>query len=399
MALPPLRASRRYRRDMNILASPPPPLARNGDALRLDRLREALPAIAARAAALDAEDGQLPVEDVEALAAAGVLTAPLPAELGGLGWGTEPQGGDAAFAALRLVGRASLPLGRLYEGHMNTLRLVLRHGTAAQRGAAADAARDGMLFGVWNTESPTVSLRIEAGVLRGGKILCSGVGLVERALVTARMDGQGPQQMLLVPLPRGTARADLATWTPAGMRASATGRIDLDGIAVTPAMRLGEPDAYLGQPDFSAGAWRFLAVQLGGLEAVAEALRQHLRRTGRGGDPHQAARLGGVLAAAETARLWVREAARLAEAGREEAVAYVNLARGAVERAALEVMEAATRSVGLQGLMRPNPLERLLRDLGTYLRQPAPDHALVSGAAAGLAREEPVGEMWPERGA
>jgi LmbE family N-acetylglucosaminyl deacetylase len=63
-------------------------------------------------------------------------------------------------------------------------------------------------------------------------------------------------------------------------------------------MLLGEPDAYFAQPDFSTGAWRFLAVQLGGIEAVAEALREHLLRTGRGDNPHQAARLGTVLAAA-----------------------------------------------------------------------------------------------------
>jgi alkylation response protein AidB-like acyl-CoA dehydrogenase len=164
-------------------------------------------------------------------------------------------------------------------------------------------------------------------------------------------------------------------------------------------MLLGEPDAYFAQPDFSAGAWRFLAVQLGGIEAVAEALREHLLRTGRGDNPHQAARLGTVLTAAETARLWVYRAGMMAEARSAPAdhlVAYVNLARGAVERAKLEVMEAATCSVGLQGLMWPHPLGRLMRDLATYLRQPVPDHALVSGAAFRLGFTEPVGEMWPE---
>ena len=395
--MPPCARIGRYGFRMNHAPAPhlllPEPQA---DEHRLARLREALPAIAARAEALDARDGALPAEDVEELAAAGLLVAPLPRPLGGLGWGSEPRGAAGLLQALRLIGRASLPLGRLYEGHVNALRLVMRHGTPDQCAAAAAAARDGLLFGVWNSESPTVSLRIEGAVLRGGKVLCSGVGLVERALVTGREGGAGPQHMLLVPLPRATDRADLSRWTPMGMRASATGGIDLDGVAVTPAMRLGAPDAYLGQPDFSAGAWRFLAVQLGGIEAVAEAMRQHLRRTGRGGDPHQAARLGGVLAAAETARLWLREASRLAEDGAAGAIAHVNLARGVVERAGLDVMEAATRSVGLQGLMRPHPLERLLRDLGTYLRQPAPDFALVSAAAAGLEHAAPVGEMWPE---
>jgi alkylation response protein AidB-like acyl-CoA dehydrogenase len=76
-------------------------------------------------------------------------------------------------------------------------------------------------------------------------------------------------------------------------------------------------------------------------------------------------------------------------------VSYVDLARGAVERAALDVMELANRSVGLQAFMASHPIERLVRDLATYLRQPAPDRALVAGAAAGLGFDEPVGDMWP----
>lgn len=359
------------------------------DALE-DRLRAALPGIAARGAMLDASHGSLPVEDVADIAAAGLLLAPFPPACGGNAWA-----GVAGFEALRLIGRASLPLGRLYEGHVNAIRLILRHGTAAQREAAAGDARQGRLFGVWNTESREAPLTLRDGMLRGGKTLCSGAGLVERALVTARHDAG--QQMVLVPLPRATPRADLTSWTPTGMRASATGSVDLDGIAVIPDMLLGKPDAYQTQPDFSTGAWRFLAVQLGGLEAVAELLRGHLTRTGRGADPHQAARLGNAVAAAETARLWVQAAATMVEralAEPDEAVAYVNLARGVVERAALDVMEAAHRSVGLQAFMQPIPLERLLRDLSTYLRQPGPDFALASAAGMILGSPDPIGEIW-----
>lgn len=376
--------------DIPVLASVGAP------SFRCSGLPDALAAIAERAAALDAGDVELPEADIAELGRAGLLVAPLPVVLGGEGWGTEPDGAEDIYEALRLVGRTSLPLGRLYEGHVNALRLALRLGTSAARVAAATAAREGRLFGVWATDDAAAPLRIEDGVLRGGKILCSGVGLVERAAVTART-ADGPQ-LLLVPLPRSPERTNLSSWTPTGMRGSATGAVDLDGMPVTPDMLLGAPDAYFAQPEFSGGAWRFLAVHLGGAEAVAEAMRAHLVRTGRGGDPHQAARLGAALTAAETARLWVREAALLAEgrtAAPERVVAYVNLARGAVERAALDILELAARSVGLGAFMRPNPLERMMRDLATYLRQPAPDHALVSGAAAGLGFAEPVGEMWP----
>jgi alkylation response protein AidB-like acyl-CoA dehydrogenase len=63
-------------------------------------------------------------------------------------------------------------------------------------------------------------------------------------------------------------------------------------------------------------------------------------------------------------------------------IAGMNAARGAIERAALNVMELADRSVGVAGMMEAHPLERLSRDLRTYLRQPNPDGALATVGAA-----------------
>lgn len=376
----------------------------------LDRLDALLPGMEERAARLDGEGG-LPGEDVAALGAAGLLAAPLPRALGGLGWGSESGGTAPLMRALRRIGRASLPLGRLFEGHVNALRLVAAYGTPEQAEEAAADARAGRLFGVWAAEVPERGLVLEEGMrrLRGGKIWCSGAGLVERALVPARApDGV---RMLLLPLPVGTGRADLSVWTASGMRASATGNMDFEGMEVGPEALIGPPEAYFAQPGFSGGAWRFLAVHLGGIEAVVEALRRHLAATGRGGDPHQQARLGLALAEAETARLWVREAARVAEgpeagdpealggaAGNAEAaariVAYVDLARGAVERAGLAALELAQRSIGLGAFLRPAPVERIARDLATYLRQPGPDRALTSAAQHALAGTDAVGDLW-----
>ncbi|MDT8871753.1 hypothetical protein RAA17_13195 [Komagataeibacter rhaeticus] len=61
-------------------------------------------------------------------------------------------------------------------------------------------------------------------------------------------------------------------------------------------------------------------------------------------------------------------------------VATVNLARLAVERAGLEVIGLVQRGLGLAAFVRTNPAERLLRDLATYLRQPAPDETLCEAA-------------------
>lgn len=375
------------------------PLPTDRAAEPLDRLRALLPAIAARAASLD-EDGAFPDADVAALAREGLLRAPLPRDEDGAGWGTAPEGAAPLAAALRLVGRASLPLGRLYEGHVNAVRLVLRRGDPAQARRLARDLRAGHLFGVWNTDPPggEAPLLLDGAVLRGRKVLCSGAGRVTRALVTARdtvAPAGAPTRMVLVPLGRGE-RADLSGWTARGMRASATGAVDFTGLRVAPEDLIGGPGDYALEPDFSAGAWRFAAVHCGGIEAVLGALRDHLGRTGRGADPHQAARLGQAAIAAETARLWVQAAAGRAEASDAGpgAVAHAGLARLAVERAALEALELAERSVGLTAFLRPNALERVARDLATYLRQPAPDRVLTNAAAYILAAPDAPGDLW-----
>jgi len=353
---------------------------------------------ATRAAAQDRDDG-FPTEDVADLASRGLLAAPVPSRAGGAGLGEEP-GARRLAAVLRLVGYGSLALGRLYEGHVNALQLVARYGAEDQRDRLFDDARAGHLFGVWNTEPPGGGLALEDGAdgmgLAGVKTFASGAGFVTRALVTSRGPGGSGTLMLVVPLEPGT-RADLSAWRAHGMRASATGTLDFTGIAVAAEDILGGPDDYFRQPDFSGGAWRFAAVQLGGIESVFDAWRTHLAATGRGGDPHQLARLGEGAIAVEGARLWVSHAAEAASDAvlpPERVVALVNLARLAVEKAGLDVLQLAQRSVGLQGFLCGHPLERLSRDLATYLRQPGPDRALTAAAAEVLRAGGMVGDLW-----
>jgi alkylation response protein AidB-like acyl-CoA dehydrogenase len=350
---------------------------------------------AARADAQDRDDG-FPAEDVADLGRLGLLAAPIPAEAGGRGLGEEPDSCDLA-AVLRLVGYGSLALGRLYEGHVNALQLVARFGTPAQRTRLFADARDGHLFGVWNTDPPGECLQLgDDRRLRGVKTFASGAGFVTRALVTVKQEPGAPPLMLVVPL-EPDSRADLTPWRAHGMRASATGIVAFDGIVITDDEILGAWGDYHRQPIFSGGAWRFAAVQSGGIEAVFDAWRAHLAATGRGGDPHQLARLGEGAIAVAGARHWVERAARIVaedELAPDRIVAFVNLARLAVEKAGLDVLQLAQRSVGLQGFLRAHPLERLSRDLATYLRQPAPDRALTTAAAEILGAGGMAGDLF-----
>jgi alkylation response protein AidB-like acyl-CoA dehydrogenase len=347
----------------------------------------------ARAGEYD-EDGAYPTADVAALRESGLLTAVLPAKFGGAG-----LTGSSLGEVLRSIGSGSLPLGRLFEGHVNTLELVLRYGDDRRVELVADEARAGNLFGVWNTDDANGMRLIHRqgrSWLEGRKVLASGAGHIERPLVTAT-DEEGRRLMVLPKLDPG--RADLSRWTAQGMRASATGAVDFTGVEIEPIEIVGREGDYERQPWFSAGAWRFAAVHLGGMESLFDLLRRHLRETNRGQDPHQAARMGGAAIAIETARLWVTQAATIAEApvgsgAPEQLVAYVNLARLAVEAAALDLMQRVQRSVGLQAFLRPNPIERISRDLATYLRQPGPDRALTDAAAWMLGQPASVQDLW-----
>ena len=159
---------------------------------------------------------------------------------------------------------------------------------------------------------------------------------------------------------------------------------------------IGVAGDFMRQPHFSGGAWRFCAAHLGAMERLVDLFRDHLVARHRGEDPYQLKRLANCIASAKTAGYWVHEAARrlsVEEADAASVVAFVNLTRMVTERCALDVMESVQRGVGLVSFIRPHPIERISRDLATYLRQPVPDLAMSDGARAFLASALPVGEF------
>ena len=345
------------------------------------------PRLFAQAAAADLEGG-FPTQSFADMAVAGLLTVVLPPALGGAGLDARTATGPL-LRVLQHVGRGNLAVGRVYEGHLNALLLIQQLGTAAQVARYAADARAGHLFGVWNTEGPAEGVHLEAlpngrNRLRGAKTFASGAGHVSRPLITGALpDGQG-WQLFVLPADVRMPALDRSFWQPLGMRATASFRADLTGLELDAADLIGPPNAYYQQPAFSGGAIRFAAVQLGGAEAVFEETRNFLRGLGRTDDPYQRQRLGEMAILLESGRHWVRgaaeHAARVEAATPESAeatVAYANMMRTAIEANCLEMLRLAERCVGARGLLRPQPFERLHRDLTHYLRQPAPDGALA----------------------
>jgi alkylation response protein AidB-like acyl-CoA dehydrogenase len=323
---------------------------------------ELIPWMQNRADGLD-RDAAFPDDEIEYLRRAGALSPPL-------------GRADELAALLTLVGQGNLSVGRILEAHINALRLIARYGTPRE---------DGRLYGLWVTDPPTNFLRMRRTgnriSLTGSKQFCSAAGHANGAVVTAR-DDNGDTNMLVVPLGSGEKVTPLPSPLQ-GMRAAVTGAVDFTGCEIAADALLGEPGDYLREPEFSAGAWRGSAVASGGLVALVEHAVMQLRESGRLDSPHTQARIGQAIIARETCRLWVQAAARIAEdsaADTSHRITTVGLARIAVETACLDAMRLIQRSLGLSAFRQGTPIERICRDLSTYLRQPAPDEVLTEAA-------------------
>lgn len=341
-------------------------------------------AIAAEAAARDS-DGAFPSEAFAHLAQQGFIANP-PVDLADM---------RKLLRLLAAVGRGDLSVGRIFEGHVNAVFLIRQFGTPEQVRTFARTAAEGGIFGVWNTDLPGEPLRIHDGRFTGRKSFASGVDGLSHAIVTVSDDAG--RWMYLVPT--AGVGVDRAWWRPVGMRASGSHIADFTGQHVAEAWALGGADDYVRAPWFSAGAIRFLAVQVGGMHALLDTAIGHLTGTGRADNPWQAHRLARMGVAVESGYLWLdRVADAWAGAAREAGAegqlpAAANGARVAVEEAALVVLEEAERAIGAAGMIAPHPFERQMRDLRTYLRQPNPDGAAAAfGAAVASGAWSPLGE-------
>lgn len=350
-----------------------------------------LRAISDRAGAADRGETTL-ARDLAALHDSGILAAVVAHT--GLGGDA-----DAGVRLLRRIGRASLSVGRIVEGHANALRLIQLYGTPEQRSTCRSTAAKGGIFGVWGAEGRDpvtfAATKGKSGVLTGAKVFCSGLGLVSMALVTVQTDA-GP--LLLLARVDNTDRADASAWNVSGMRATASGRYDLTGVV---AEILGRPGDYLREPHFEGGIWRYCALHCGGLEALAECVRHHLRARGQFEQPQQTERLTRMALLAQTARLWVdassaavEQAAMTGGSSVSAAVTQVLLARQAVETACLEGIAVAERAMGTAAFAATSDADRIRRDLGFFLRQANLDGKLQQAAHALVADPAPVGEMW-----
>ena len=324
----------------------------------------------------------------------GLAMSPFPGDLGGAGL-SDPVRHNELCAILRLLGSADLSVARIFEGHVNAVSLVARYGDHDQLRVLSDRVARGGLSAVWGADDAKGLHVIDGNkrVLRAEKFSLPAPGLSPTRWSPPPAPMVKSCACCTLPWMR---RSICQPGSAQGMRSTATGAIELSGIPVTSENIIGKPGDFMRQPNFSGGAWRFCAAHVGATERLVDLFRDHLVARGRGEDPYQLERLAHCVASAKTSRHWVEEAARRLSAEDSDGgnvVAFANLTRMVTERCALDVMEHVQRGVGLTSFIRPHPIERISRDLATYLRQPVPDLAMSDGAKAFLSSSLSVGEF------
>jgi alkylation response protein AidB-like acyl-CoA dehydrogenase len=80
----------------------------------------------------------------------------------------------------------------------------------------------------------------------------------------------------------------------------------------------------------------------------------------------------------------------------DKLIIYINMARTAIEQICMEIIQLCERSVGTRGLLPPYPMERIIRDLTLYLRQPGFDTSLQSVGDFTLSSSNPISSLWHE---
>ena len=314
------------------------------------------------------------------------------AAAGRLLWKERPS--NEHFADLVAVAEVNLPLARLYEGHINALKLVRNLGDLKLQASVRQDADNGLLFGVWGAEGAE-PLAVRGAYLSGGKRFASGLGTVSRAVVTL---GEGAAVRLAVIDVSEIARHSAETWRKTGMRATVSGDFNASGMPATALQWLGSPGQYLQEPGFIGGVWRIAAVQVGGVLGLLRATIDHLAALGRMGAEAQVARLAPVLTRALAAAEFTRRAARCAEGpeGRldpERAASLSAQARLLTEDVGQDAIAAAERAVGLPHFDVDAPSGRIARDLATYMRQAARDALVQRSGTWALGQEGPYSQL------
>jgi len=205
-------------------------------------------------------------------------------------------------------------------------------------------------------------------VLQGEKSLVPGVDRAELFIVAAELEGQGPR---LFVVEAGTAGLSSAAEPAMGLRAAATGRLKLDGVAVPAHALLGadQPGAYRECIQLARLGW--CALSIGCAQAVLDYLIPYVNERVAFGEPisHRqsvAFAVSNIAIELQGMRLLTWRAAELADTlgADDPAVAEaITLARRQCIDKGMAIGSDGVQLLGGHGFVKEHPAERWYRDL------------------------------------
>ena len=162
---------------------------------------------------------------------------------------------------------------------------------------------------------------------------------------------------------------DESWWDPVGMRATASHLVRFDDTFLPDGNVIGPPGAYLH------GNWQtmflphYAASFLGAAEAALDYASDYVTAQSKAEDPYVQHRVGTMAVNVESVYLWLGHVARMWDTGmHEQARLAGSRVRHVAEHLALETVDNCIRACGARSLIRPSPVERVLRDLTFYVR-------------------------------
>lgn len=275
---------------------------------------------------------------------------------------------EARLGALFAMARSDLEVARLAEAHHDAVAIAAELGVALVPGAR---------YGVWAASGPDPvrATAVPGGIrLRGVSPWCTGVGVVDRALVSAATE-DGP---VLVDIDAanddGAADLDVAgvgaegrRWSSPAFASTGTSAITFDRQVADDAV-IGDAGAYLARAGFWHGAIGVAACWAGGLAGLVDL---HVRCWTRR-DPHSVAHLGSAVSWARCAVDVLRIAADDIDRrphDRVGAQARARHVRHVVERSCMASMADLAVGAGPEPLAFDDAIVRRTQQLELYIRQ------------------------------
>jgi alkylation response protein AidB-like acyl-CoA dehydrogenase len=346
--------------------------------------------------------GQFPKQDFKDLFDHGLMAMLISKAHGGLGLG--PAKGDifTLWMVTKYLAKANLSLGRCWEAHNNALLLIDSLATENQKKIWCEGiVNKGDIWTVWSGEPQSSTpeqvkkigthiAEVTGGfVLNGSKVFASSASGAQWAILLVNTTVTGGARhavhatksliMVACKLDDPSIRLDSSWWDPIGMKASDSLRVEFNNTFIPSENILGVAGEFLNNAWQTRFTPHYTASYLGAAEAAYDYAITYVNAQKKEHDPYVQHRIGEMAVNLETGHLWLRHVANLWETNQIPAAQLAGVKnRFLMENLATSILSDCTKVCGARSLIKPSPVERILRDLSLYVRNDNNDHVLAT---------------------